>query len=108
MIQMVVKIPIPIVLVIKIKKTIIVCNKTKPMLKYNLLKNTVTNHILSNCLLMQLVEHFKLKHLVIILIYIINVDSPSLEPQTQGISYRERERDSVQHCQIIQDFRVTK
>ena len=34
--------------------------------------------------------------------------SPNLEPQPQGNSYRERERASVQHCQIKQDFRVAK
>jgi hypothetical protein len=29
-----------------------------------------------------------------------------MEPQPQGISYPERERE--QHCQIKQDFRVAK
>ncbi len=38
--------------------------------------------------------------------YIKNAKSPNLEPQPQGISYQERERDSVQRCQIKQDFRV--
>ena len=42
------------------------------------------------------------------IIYIINVESPNLELQPQGISYQERERDSVQRCQIKQDFRVAK
>jgi hypothetical protein len=52
------------------------------------------------------------------LVYIINVKLPNLEPLPQGISYqereretqreRERERDSVQRCQIQQDFRVAK
>ncbi len=41
-------------------------------------------------------------------IYIINVKSPNLEPQPQEISYLERERESVQLCQIKQDFRVGK
>jgi hypothetical protein len=36
--------------------------------------------------------------------------SPNLERQPQGNFYREREREraSVQHCQIKQDFRVAK
>ncbi len=34
--------------------------------------------------------------------------SPNLEPQPQGNSYRERERASVQRCQIKQDFMVAK
>jgi hypothetical protein len=34
--------------------------------------------------------------------------SPNLERQPQGNSYRERERASVQHCQIKQDFMVAK
>ncbi len=31
-----------------------------------------------------------------------------MEPQPQGISYQERERDSVQPYQIKHDFRVAK
>ncbi len=31
-----------------------------------------------------------------------------MEPPPQVISYQERERDSVLHCQIKQDFRVGK
>ncbi len=42
------------------------------------------------------------------LIYIINVELPNLEPQPQGISYQERERDSVQGCQITQDISFVK
>jgi hypothetical protein len=34
--------------------------------------------------------------------------SPNLERQPQGNSYRERERASVQRCQIEQDFMVAK
>jgi hypothetical protein len=34
--------------------------------------------------------------------------SPNLERQPQGNSYRERERASVQRCQIKQDFMVAK
>jgi hypothetical protein len=41
-------------------------------------------------------------------IYIINVKSPNLELQPQEISYLETERDSVQCCQIKQDFRIAK
>ncbi len=34
--------------------------------------------------------------------------SPNLERQPQGNSYQERERASVQRCQIKQDFMVAK